>query len=398
MSAAPEVRFQLFTKDQVDAQFNEAIALCEGLSCPAEIIKLFEAKTYNQLLLTLNLDGTLPCLHVYRVTIPWDDFNEEDSSSFSYNPNPPLGRANLSGKPVFYCSFNTATAMREMKEGLKEGQELYISEWKISFEQPVFAHTLMINSNTQNKKIFASDLVQNQLLQAEEWFASQEEKYREGGKQFLLRLGDMFTMRDSKHYNITSAYASKALSIAPSDKGFGVAMLMYPSVVNNHEGINYAIHPRLVDSPQMKLTQVFKMRVSSIIGDTISTATLKRGVQDHRGILEWKRPALTIKEVLFNHVKVWTYSGKFFSGDQALKLRMSGEGHVFHDYLQQAVNRNEVAKFISTLPYEDDIFEHEAIEKINDITFYTDHVCAEGQTCNCTCHFTIPVKCWHGYS
>lgn len=395
-------KYTIFSKEEIDKRFNSILEQCSTLSSYEEIIKTINAVFHNRIILMHEIEPNSPDMLVYRVTREFKGFDSKAIKSFSYNPEQNLGRANLKGFPVFYCSLDPSTALKEMKSVLSLGEELYISEWHIKFTEPVYLHSVMINSKTENKTIFASELIKNQLANVDKLVEKQPQEVREGLKQFLLRVGDLFTLLGEEHYKITSAYAHDAL-YGIKMKGGGNSMIMYPSVANGHKGINYAIHPDFVNSPMMRLNKVFKLKVNNVGDDCVNVTLSEKGLNTE-GLVEWKKPNIRIKEIEYNKIQIWTHDKNTFIGEDALKMSINKSSRLVEDYVKDELNKFNLIDGLKEIPFTDDIFEFNYAERKHLLIMQSEHGCKietnskNKEGCNCISHIQIPIIWIEGYT
>lgn len=394
--------YTIFSKEEIDKQFNSILEQCSTLSAYEEIIKTINTVFHNRIILMQNIEANSPDMHVYRVTREFKGFDSKAIKSFSYNPEQNLGRANLKGFPVFYCSLDPSTALKEMKSVLSLGEELYISEWHIKFTEPVYLHTVMINSTTEKKIIFASELIKKQLADVDKMLEKHTQELRQGLKQFLLRVGDLFTLKSEEHYKITSAYAHDAL-YGIKMKGGVNSMIMYPSVANGHKGINYAIHPDFVNSSMMELNQVFKLRVNNVGDDDVNITISEKGVNTE-GVIDWKKPAIRIKEIEYDRIQIWTHDKNTFKGEDALNMPVNKSSISVKDLVKDGHKKGYILEFLKQRPFTDDIFEFNSVERKHSLLLPCDHgfkVETNSKNkvgCNCISHIQIPIIWIEEYS
>ncbi len=389
--------FTFFSKEEIDKKFNAILEQCSSLTSNEEIIKIIDAVFYNRILLMINFNHESPNLYVYRVTKVYEGFNSSATDCFSYPPDPKLGRANLKSVPVFYCSFDQTTALREMKDALKEDETLYLSRWCINFSEEVYMHTVMLNSITENKKIFAADLIKNQLEQTDKMMSNSPEGARHGLKHLLLRIGDLFTLQNEEYYNITSAYAHDTL-YGSRKKGANISMIMYPSVVSGHNGVNFAIHPDFVNSSMMHLDQIFKLKANKINDDNINVSISEKGLIATDGTIEWKRPTISIKQIEFDKIQIWTHDKNTFKGEVALNMTINNSSKTVKDYIKEELSKVNLLDAVKEIPFTDDVFEFTSAERLYNLILELDHGCKietnslTNEGCNCIAFMQVPIS------
>lgn len=396
--------FRFFSKQEIDKKFNDVIQQCSNLESFEKVIAIINDIFYNRLLLMLFFDKNTPDLRVYRVSRIYEGFDPIFKKSFSYPPDPKLGRANLKSVPVLYCSFDPATALREMKSVLNSGETLYVSEWRIKFTQEVYAHTVLINSKTLTEKLSASELIKNQLDHANKLVQKAPEFVGEGLKQFLLRIGDLFTLPNEKFYNITSAYAHDALYEAKK-KGGNISMLLYPSVVSGHDGINFAIHPDFLNSSMMELNKVFKLKVNEVNDNGINVSVSEKGIMNSDGIIDWKKPTITIKNIDYDKIGIYTHDKNMFSGAEALNMPINNSSRTVNDWIKGELNKVDLLSSLIQIPFNDNVFEFNSAEREFNLIFQISHG-SKIETknldpkngCNCINYVQLPITYIDNYT
>jgi hypothetical protein len=304
-----------------------------------------------------------PTMSIYRVTKIFPDIDINSPRSFSYPPNPKLGRANIAGYPVFYGSLNPMTALREMRSELKVGETLYLSEWKLDFQKPVVAHTLFNNSVTTSSKVLTTKSAEHQMALAMDLIKGATPKQKEGFKQLIIRLGDLFSMEGSEYYNISSAFAHDLMYEAKTKGlGFEVHIIIYPSIAVNHNGVNVAIHPRLVDSDMMKLSQVLKLTVREVGTTNVKTDVSERGKPDEHNSIDWRLPSYTIKSVNYEGCSVLLGDNSVIKGTEALGLKVGVGDILVKDFIRDAIYK-DVLDGLSKQTTAVNIFEFESAER-----------------------------------
>jgi hypothetical protein len=209
-----------------------------------------------------------------------------------------------------------------MKDDLKVGQTVYVSEWLIDFKDKVNSHSLLINSHTIANNSVASKLATSfvNFVYTSSEYSKLPKGAKDGIKQFLIKIGDLFVLPEKEHYHITSAYAHDVLYTS-FEKGHDIPILMYPSVTSGHETINFAIHPRFADSDMMSLVHVMKLNIKSKGEDgTIETSLSEIGFTSDDKAIVWKKPAKSDIRIAYDEFIIVTDNGTTFKGEGALSL------------------------------------------------------------------------------
>ncbi len=202
-------------------------------------------------------------------------------SSFSYNPKPSLGRANIENYPVFYCSLNPVTAIKEMKH-IIDNKDYYISAWDIDItNMSAFDFTF---DSSSNKDIFGNHL-NNQIDTIFEKNTPKEiiEKF----KYFHRKTSDLFTAKEDIYYRITSSIAHNCL-YSYKNMHLTNPFLLYPSVILRGNHYNLAISKYFIDNPnKVKLVSVLKCHLKDTIkNDEIQLNYSKKAICVE-GVLKW---------------------------------------------------------------------------------------------------------------
>jgi hypothetical protein len=113
------------------------------------MVKYFEHFQYATYPISL-LEPNDNEIFLYRISDSYKGLNPNDVNCFSYRRpfnSVGLGRANISGKPVFYGSLDVVTAISEMKGKIKPNEKFYISRWRLKIDN-LLKCVLMVNSKT----------------------------------------------------------------------------------------------------------------------------------------------------------------------------------------------------------------------------------------------------------
>ena len=371
-----KMEYTVFDADTIREQFDRIRKeLTEDMSSE-EINKQFHKILVNRIFPSLTYDKTSPNMIVYRVTKFFDGFDETMRSSYSYPPNPSVGRANLVEKPVLYTSLDPVSAVTEMKNSIAFGEKFYISKWEICFNKDVIAHWLIINSTTISSKEVIGEISNEQRNKLGSIVQKIPKKFQEGFLLSIEELGNLYSAPGNKLYHITSAYSHHLLYNA-RDKNVFIDMLVYPSVENSQTSINLAIHPNLVDGDQMQLKEVYEV---SILENTLKTEENghvkldihKRGVFRDGTLTKWEVPTFDITGIDFESLELKTYNKSLLKGEEAsLKIINNGQSTV-KDWLTQSINSEQIrSKAFKVVKLEDFNFPLENTVFVQDIEMHT---------------------------
>lgn len=396
--------FQVFPKEDINKQFYDVIDSCKNLTSFEEIITRINKGFYNRLILSQVFSNKDPMLKVYRVTENYKDIDPTKISAFSYPPKTltKQGRANIAGNPVFYCALDINTAIREMKDRLNLKDKFYISEWFIDFKEDVFVHPLLYNSVTSDESFDESFPVDdmNSLFKGK-MFEPLTIDGQESIKQQLLRLGDLFTLKSEKNednnYNITSAYAHDILNVSHTE-GTNISLMMYPSVANNHKGVNLAIRPDFVDSQMMSLSKVFELTFNSISDtDPFNVSISRKGISDGLNV-SWKEPSVKYTHISWDKVELQTYSNMGIRSFDALELRIRNTLLTVSDLLNGSI---EYSKYSMTIGGDKDLnpfeFTSREVSKLLYVKYTHGYKVKTSKGYSCIKQITVPVKYIEGF-
>lgn len=252
-----------YSAEEVERIFSEIESSANNLQDHSEIEKLITKSLGGRLMLTMEFNPKGAPLTLYRVTQAKESswFNVDQKSTFSYPPNPSIGRANIENHPVFYASLDPSTAIKELKNRLGPGKEFFVSEWKLIPKKTIYGHCLILNSTTESSKDqFLNKMADNHASQLESLFTNLPKQLNQGMIHAVRKMGDLFTIPGESKYHITSAYAHHIIYEARKQKAY-MPILIFPSVENNHQSINFAIHPELIQDETIELSRVFKLSI-----------------------------------------------------------------------------------------------------------------------------------------
>ena len=212
-------------------------------------------KEDEQMLLAYNNLSPHPTkgMVLYRTTTSYPDFDENLVSFFSY-PNAKIARANrcnLSKHPVFYCSDSAAICINEAtyNKTLNFPYYMYLSHWQVTIDKKwkivpfVFQQLPSTNSAYEYSERTKRALV---------------EKYKnilkESEIQQYVQLYHQ-EFRKENDYRFSSLVAYKFLYEDDGD------IVLYPTVQVAAEGNNYAINTKHIDTGNLSLHRIDKIRI-----------------------------------------------------------------------------------------------------------------------------------------
>lgn len=231
-------------------------------------------------------DGNLlNLLTAFRARVDIDDIKEDITCPKTFSYPPPQfcsqnGRANLMGKPVFYCSDQGGTAMIETKPAL--GSTIYLGKWGILCNREWRLSCFLPPDIPSRNPWF--NFAQNQFKNVSK-YAQQIGVGKAAHLELITNfLAEAFVEEVSPYY-LTSWLADEVLY------GFsGIDMLVYPSFTTSANTCNLAIRPDFADG-YMKLQKVYRLLITGLSDTTLNYQTQATGTVIGDKI-EWTPPSL----------------------------------------------------------------------------------------------------------
>lgn len=353
MSNKNNRNFTVFTKDIVNKQFDQILKELKPTMSNEVIIEKFRKILHNRVLPTLVYNSKSHEFTLYRITKPWENFDLNNPNSYSYNPNPvENGRAHRKGFPVFYGSLDPVTAIAEMKDSIKENNKFYLSRWKIRFSSDISAHSLITNSTTKNSEHILNPIVKGLNEELKKMVQNLPNEFKEGYIYAIEKMGDLFTTKGSSNYHITSAYSHDILYDMKS-KGFNISILLYPSVENSHNSVNWAIHPSLVDSDEMKMQDVYELSLKENNAknkkEEVSVLVYKKGILINERTIDWQILHFSNFEINYDKLKIKTNNNQVIEGKQISKLKVNKTKLTIKELIENNIDRKKIQEKIPEL-------------------------------------------------
>lgn len=338
--------FTVFSKETIDQQFDEIKSKLKPSMDYKLILKEFHRILHNRVLPTLIYDTESDKFTVFRITKPWDDFVIENPNSYSYNPEPKdIGRAHRKGFPVFYGSIDPYTAFSEMKDSLKINDTFYLSRWRIKFKSDTKVHSLIINSSTKNSDHVLNSVIKRLHQGLKDMVKNIPDEFKDGYTYAVEKMGDLFTTKGSANYHITSAYSHEILYDVKT-KGLNIPIMIYPSVENSLNSINWAIHPSVVDSDEMRLQDIFELSLKENNTNNdkqdVSVLIHKKGTVVSESKISWQIPHFTEFKIDYNNLNVKTYNNEVISGKKVSKLKINNTNVSIKNLIDNNINRKQI--------------------------------------------------------
>lgn len=335
--------FTFFQKETIDKQFEQIHKELKPTMDYKVLIKEFHKILFNRVLPTLVYDSNSEEFTIFRITKPWENFDFNNPNSYSYNPNPQdVGRAHRKGFPVFYGAIDPFTAFSEMKDSIKINDKFYMSKWKLKFKSNTNVHSLIINSSTKNSEHILNSLIKHPYEGMKNMFKNIPNEFKEGNIYAIEKMGDLYTTKGNSNYHITSAYSYEIMYEAKS-KGINIPILLYPSVENNLNSINWAIHPSIVDSEEMKIQDIFELSLkennSKNKKEEVSVLIHKKGTLVNNSTINWEIPHFSQFKINYDNLNVKTYNNQIINGKKASKLKVNNTKFTIKELVENNINR-----------------------------------------------------------
>lgn len=259
-------------------------------SSPKKFEKRFDALLISKLkllpfLIYLANGKSLP-QRFYRLRKQTKSFNESLISEYSYPPNhivKSIQRANIPYHPVFYCSDNPYTAIKETlkyEATLNTKTFYYMSEWIAKSDQEIRVCPFIFdNVDEANPYKLLSDLNKKRVY---ELLKDEDVEKIKGFWEVLKFLSNLFVYENTY---VVSSYL--AYSNLYAHHIYRPDIFIYPSIQTKRKSVNFAIHPNSI-AEKFQLTRIFKLRISEHDQDTNKyTALISWIGQNNNGIINW---------------------------------------------------------------------------------------------------------------
>lgn len=237
-----------------------------------------------------------------RITInqrvlPDEENRRLNKIKYLYNPPPKFvksyGRANLKNQPIFYATFSTPIAMKELKPEV--GDIFTLSEWKLlnTFDKirvyPVFKPeaNLEMYKNFRDTDLFKKTRSTELSLMLEEFFKSHPKEDRDLIIELMNFVSRCFSKKINPEYNslyvVTAALANKILYKMFDGK---IEALTYPTVQDSTKIENIAIKPTVIRE-KYALKEVREYRFIGFKGDRLLSECLGKSTKFIGGNIIW---------------------------------------------------------------------------------------------------------------
>jgi hypothetical protein len=372
----PDIRF--FEKDEVDKRFELILSEVKDGMSVEQVSSIIHKHLESGFIHILPLNSN--SLKVFRVTIPYDGFNEKLISCYSYPRKKNLiktQRANIANHPVFYCSLDPLTAILEMKENLSLNSQFYISEWELDLSFGIKAHSLLYSDVGINAESL-TEISRSHEKMLQTFLLDDNPKVIEGFLHTVKKIADTFLDNSIKGYLIPSSYAHNILySTFENTKGkIDIPILLYPSVQNEFGSINLALHPRIAKEPILKLIRTYDVEMGKNNDDSIRSINInKRIVFNGKPDFQfYEKCAFQIIEFRIESSKVKFSDNSIFDTKSIQENRFIEKEISLLEYLENEVKTNIFNSLIQFEPkdqlenplrYEGNTYRQIAIVKTN---------------------------------
>lgn len=175
---------------------------------------------------------------------------------------------------------------------------------------------------------------------------------QEGYIYAIERMGDLFTTPDNTLYHITSSYCHEIL-YSEKYKDLSISAIIYPSVANNQNSINWAIHPSFVDSDNMELHEVFELsleenNLNNQKGNIRINVHKKRKFYSGR-FDSWKVPNYKLIKVDFQKLQIKTNNNSIIKGKEVYLKSVNESNKTVKDLVNESIDFINLPKSISEM-------------------------------------------------
>jgi hypothetical protein len=170
-----------------------------------------------------------------------------DINLFAEHSYPPsnlsqLNRCNFRRFPVFYGSDHAMTALAEVVKDRDFKDKRYcISRWKLhATSEDILVQPYLFGDLHEDNPFRTLQQILN--AKVDEIFQSLTPSQREGIRLYMKFMAELFVQ---DNYGVSASFAHRRL-YAPHN--LRTELLIYPSIQSLYRGVNFAIHPNLVDA------------------------------------------------------------------------------------------------------------------------------------------------------
>ncbi len=214
--------------------------------------------------------------------------------TFSY-PDPKYctsnGRANIKSQPVFYCSLDATTAVKESR--FNTGEDYYLGVWSIDFNDVISCAPIIPFDLHENHPLKSLVIDENRVIHA-----FTKEGLNNGEKlELLYNILSWQFISETDPYPLTSFLSDEILF-----KQHIADCLYYPSYQFEQKNVNFAFRPDFVDK-YFRLNKVYKYQIESFDGVNIRCGVFAYGIVENDKII-WNNINETEGKVFADFLKL----------------------------------------------------------------------------------------------
>ncbi|NNT73247.1 RES domain-containing protein [Flavobacterium sp. IMCC34852] len=168
-----------------------------------------------------------------------------------------FNRANTPKTNVLYTAENIDTALKEIKP--PKDKIITVGFWKTKTEKEIISYPI----SHSERAILINKGVQNATAAIEKYGEENSQLFVEWSRHYFKLLGREFTKPISHHYEyfISALFSERILEVRNDpNSSFNYDCIIYPSVGNDLETNNLAIHPASVDK-EFQLFQIIEFEI-----------------------------------------------------------------------------------------------------------------------------------------
>ena len=278
-------------------------------------------------------------------------------------PKPARGRMNLTGQSIFYASSLPQTNFKEIKNDIKEGDEVYLSKWELKSDSVMNTYSVVISdkiSETANPEIEVCitdpHIVNGPIGEYLRYFSD-----------ILLKNED----DENKKYLLTSFISHHIFNINGQYKKDNESFplyydaIAYPSVQSKNGEYNWAIKPEFVDKHIL-----LKYVVKGVLKADLQSVDFRSIGFYHDNKILWYELKVFPSDTKFDSYCFWDIKGnKYTSFDYNVKdasgkeVSINGIKDIFEARKIEIVEAlTNQGAFIEKIKYEDVVNESSLIK------------------------------------
>lgn len=237
---------------------------------------------------------------VYRVRVLSPEEDRNLISTYSYPPAnlTRMGRANIEGHPVFYCSLDQNTAIREtLLKNSKQG-EFYLTKWE-PFQPALARPTVFLFDDAVNLKEGPLEMNKSFVKRLQRMGKKYHEETAQTMYYLFTQIGNLFIDDD---WTASSFIAHNILYRNAQSNPLMSSAILYPSKESKMKSVNFAIAPGIVDK-YFNLINVFHMRFNEDVDGELRLSVMQKGIPDSNKKIIWKAPVFREKDIIVKGIE-----------------------------------------------------------------------------------------------